>query len=167
MNRLAVQGHNVIVLSTNLDPSPPPNVHYIHLENVYDYIYNDLELIVTAFSELNTDETVYSLSEFAMASCAGVQKSINGLQTLLNYPNDFKFDLVKYDFTMGPCILGFLHKFNYPPLLSFTACNVPYISRLVGGHNYFSYIPFFTSQYLDDMDFWQRAHNLYLYALEY
>lgn len=38
INGLSEQGHNLTVLSVNIDKVSPPNVHYIHLENIYTQI---------------------------------------------------------------------------------------------------------------------------------
>lgn len=70
---------------------------------------------------------------------SGVLQS-QGLDTLLGYPSDFKFDLVIYDFIFGPCLIPFLHKFKYPPLIGVSAFNIPSIKRgLIGGHIYPAY----------------------------
>lgn len=87
---------------------------------------------------------------------------------MLNYPDNFKFDLILYDFTLGPCILGFLHKFNYPPMIGLTAFNIPsYTVEIVGGHIQYAYIPYFALNYDMDMNFFQRIHNIYIYAYDY
>lgn len=84
------------------------------------------------------------------------------------YPDDFKFDLILYDFTLGPCTLGFLHKFNYPPVVGITAYNnPPYTIEILGGHNFYAYIPYCSLNYDSNMSFWQRLHNLYIHAYDY
>lgn len=78
----------------------------------------------------------------------------------MEYPDDFRFDLVIYDFTCGPCVLGFLHKFNYPPLVSLTGFSIPQFSHhLVGGHKPSSYVPHFSLRYDTKMDFFERMIN--------
>lgn len=167
MNDLAAKGHNITVLSTNVDLRAPKNVHYIHLETVYDFIYNDTGMDLIAMASLSHIGALNALYEFSIAACLGITRS-NGLQTLLNYPKDFKFDLVLYDYTLGPCLIGFLHRFNYPPLVSFTAFNnPPYTSEIVGGHKYFSYRPYLTTRYSYPMTFLERAITLYMYTLDY
>jgi glucuronosyltransferase len=47
-------------------------------------------------------------------SSSGVFES-KGLNTILNYPKTFKFDLVLHDFTFGPCLLGILKHFHHYP----------------------------------------------------
>lgn len=156
------------VLSVNADPKAPPNVHYILLEGVYEFIYQEEHIELIGMARMPPAEAVDLLRSFALASCGGVKRAKKGLQTLLNYPKDYKFDLVIYDFSLGPCVLGFLHRFNCPPLIGVTPYNnPPYTTSIMGGHNYFSYIPHFVSLADSHMTFWQRAENLYLHALDF
>lgn len=69
--------------------------------------------------------------------------------------------MVLNDFTMiGACLLPFLHKFNYPPLISVTAYGNPsYITEFVGGHHYYAYVPHVSLPFGDKMTFSQRFHN--------
>lgn len=90
-----------------------------------------------------------------------------GFQTLLDYPDDFKFDIVLYDYTCGPCLLPFLDKFGYPPLIGVSAfSNPPQTLDLVGGHLYLAYHPFYSLYLDDDMNFWERAYNAYIHIVD-
>lgn len=91
----------------------------------------------------------------------------NGFRRLLEYPDNFQFDLVVNDFTAGGCLLGFLHKFKYPPLLSVTAfSNPPFSNALVGGHHYVAYVPHYNLFYQGDMNLFQRTYNLAVHLYE-
>lgn len=91
----------------------------------------------------------------------------NGFRTLLNYPNDFKFDLIVNDFTIGSCLLPFIHKFNYPPLVAVSAYgHPPFLNDLIGGHHYYAYVPFTMTSFNDAMTFSQRFYNFLLYIEE-
>lgn len=104
---------------------------------------------------------------FGEMVCKATVRSM-GLQQLLNYPKEFKFDLVLYDYTIGPCLLGFLHRFGYPPLIALTAYpNPPGTVDVSGGHNHFAYIPFSTFAQDGEMNFFRRLQNLYIYAYDY
>lgn len=92
----------------------------------------------------------------------------NGFNALLRYPNTFHFDLVLYDYAMGPCLLPFLHKFNSPPLVALTAFGHPtYTNALVGDHQYFSYVPHDALSYVGNLDIWHRFSNALIYLYEY
>jgi hypothetical protein len=68
-------------------------------------------------------QALWSFYAFGEFSCKAVEQSVVGLNTLLNYPDDFKFDLVLYDYTVGPCLLGLIKKFNYPTVVGVSAFN--------------------------------------------
>jgi hypothetical protein len=102
----------------------------------------------------------------------------------LNYPDDFVFDAVVYDFHYGPCLLPLLQRFKFPPLIAVSAFNVPSLRRgLVGGHLYSGYgeflrflifkflnryfsVPFFTTRKVINLNFWDRLYNFFLYHFE-
>jgi glucuronosyltransferase len=90
-----------------------------------------------------------------------------GLNEILNYPDDFKFEAVIYDFLCGPCILPLLHKFKYPPLIGATAFHNPSFKiELIGGHTYPAYVPFYGMNYGSNMNFFQRFFNTIIYNFE-
>lgn len=139
--RLTENGHNVTVLSPDPNKATIPNLHYILAEAVYPTLYASPEAInLTAFLDMNGFQTSAETWRFCHMTSEGFANS-NGLQTLLKYPNTFKFDLVMLDFSCGPFLLGFLHKFKYPPMMGFTAFSVPpYVYDFVGGHKRMAYV---------------------------
>lgn len=167
VNAIAARGHNVTVISTNFDPNPPENVTYIHLEGVYDFMYKDEKLDLISFGYMDPLEAIEPMYSFSTLACKGIQRA-SGLQTLLNYPENFQFDLIIYDYTLGPCLLGFMHRFGYPAVVGVTSFNnPPFTPNIVGGHIQFSYQPYFTSKFSNKMTFWERLYNLYLYAVDH
>lgn len=92
----------------------------------------------------------------------------NGFKTLLNYPDNFKFDLIIHDYTCGPCHLPFVHKFKNPPLLGLTGYSNPsFTPFLLGGHQYPSYIPHNALLSDGNMNFFERLLNFLIYSLEH
>lgn len=104
---------------------------------------------------------LFSFYDFGAFMCEGIGLSKNGMNTINNYPNDFKFDLVLHDYTCGPCLLGFLPKFKYPPLIGISAFNnPPYTVDIVGGDKLgLTAKPFYLLNYDSNMNFLQRLHN--------
>jgi hypothetical protein len=145
-NRVLIEGlarnqdYNITVLSPNFEPQNLHNVHYIHLEKTYDVMFsgkNPVSYLKRA--EQSSAMSIVSFGGVNLAACEGVLKS-QGLDIVINYPSDFKVDLVLYDFLFGPCLLPLLHKFNYPPLVGVSAFNIPSIKRnLIGGHVFPAY----------------------------
>lgn len=125
MNGLAEKGHNVTVVSNDLDKSAPKNAHYIYLEKTYEEFETGEETfdLVGANNE-GVYDGIKLLYDWCYVASVGMSKS-KGLKTLMDYPDNFKFDVVIHDFTCGSFLLGFLKKFNYPPVVSVTAFNYP------------------------------------------
>lgn len=168
MEAMAKRGYNLTIISPDIDKKPLDNMHYIHLENVYPTIYNGTEAMdIAAFASLPPLTSLLSINMFYVANCDGIYNS-KGLDIISNYPDDFKFDAVIYDFTCGPCLLPLLHKFNYPPLIAVSAfSNPPYSTHLVGGDKYPAFVPHYVaSDFLQDMTFVQRAYNSLFYFLD-
>uniref|UniRef100_A0A182IRD8 UDP-glycosyltransferases domain-containing protein n=1 Tax=Anopheles atroparvus TaxID=41427 RepID=A0A182IRD8_ANOAO len=164
MDALAREGHNLTILSADVEKNQPSNVHYVHLEEIYPTLYTGPEsLDLMEMANENLFSSVISFyRDFVVNECGGTLKS-KGLRTVMDYPDDFRFDLVLHDFTCGPCLLGLLHKFKYPPLVSVTAFNnPPYSTEVIGGHKFYSYVPFYSLSYDSDMSFYQRVHNTLL-----
>ncbi|XP_053674712.1 UDP-glucosyltransferase 2-like [Anopheles nili] len=164
MEGLARNGHNLTILSADVETNQPSNIHYVHLEEIYPTLYNGPDSIdLLEMANENPFKSVVSFyRDFVVHECAGTLKS-KGLQAVMDYPDEFRFDLVLHDFTCGPCLLGLLRKFGYPPLVSVTAFNnPPYSTEIIGGHKFYSYVPFYSLSYDSDMSFYQRVHNTLL-----
>lgn len=71
VDALAAKGHNLTILSVNYDPNPPANVHYIHMEGVYDYMYKEMNLDLVGLHNETTMHSVLSLYAFGTVSCIG------------------------------------------------------------------------------------------------
>lgn len=106
-------------------------------------------------------------AQFNVFMCQAQEKSA-GLKALLNYPDDFNFDLVIYDFTSGPCLLGLLHKFKYPPVIGVTAFNnPPFTMDVMGGFKSgLMSPPFFTLHYEKEMNVFQRTLNGFIHFFD-
>lgn len=173
MHELARKGHNITVLTIDMPKTSTnlPNVHYIHLENTYKYMYenknNGANLSIENWIGKQGLTGISIFYEYCMHIAEGTVLS-KGFHDLLNYPDDFKFDAVIYDYTKGPFLLGFLEKFNYPPLIGVTPfLNPPITSDLIGNQMFPSYIPHWVTDYDVDMTFMERVHNSLIYIYEY
>ncbi|XP_058828492.1 UDP-glucosyltransferase 2-like [Topomyia yanbarensis] len=168
MEALASNGYNLTIVSPDIETTGKPNLTYIHLEEVYHTIHDGDEAI--DFYEMAQENIVKCMATFydyGFGLCRGVLKS-KGLDVILSYPDNFKFDLVLYDFSCGPCLMGLYHKFGQPPLIGVTAFNIPpYTVDLIGSHKYPAYIPYYTLPYDVDMDFLQRLKNVFIYTTDY
>ncbi|KFB50411.1 AGAP005752-PA-like protein [Anopheles sinensis] len=168
VNALAANGHNLTVVSPDIELKPTANVTYIHLEETYNAIHEGSTAI--DFYEMAQAGVVESLKIFynyALSMCVGILGS-KGYRTIMDYPSDYKFDLVLYDFTCGPCLLAVYDKFGQPPMVGVTGFNnPPYTTDLVGGHKYYAYVPYYTLDYDTNMNFFQRFYNAAIHWIDY
>ncbi|CAD7082966.1 unnamed protein product [Hermetia illucens] len=157
---LASQGHNLTVLSVDKSKKPIKNAHIMDMQEIYSMVYGNEKYDIDEFIGMDVFSEIHSSFEFMYTFCNAIGKT-DGFQTLLNYPDDFKFDLVIQDFTIVSCLAGFLHKFNYPPLINVSPYKyiIPH-AETIGGHFYSSYIPRATSPFNVNMTLMQRTKNL-------
>lgn len=167
IDSLAARGHNITVLSADIDARPPANVTYLLMDGVYELFYEEHDTDLIGSQPESTADSVRFLWAYAERACEGCLRS-NGVRQLLAYPDTFAVDLIVYDYTLGPCLLGFQHKFKYPPVVGATAFNSPpYAAEIWGGHNYYAYVPLYALNYDAVMTIWQRVENVYLHAYDY
>ncbi|CAD7082968.1 unnamed protein product [Hermetia illucens] len=156
---LASRGHNLTVLSVNKSKKPIRNTHVIDMQEVYSMVYENEEYGLDDLMKTDSFSEIHSTFECVYRFCEAIGKT-DGFRTLLNYPDNFEFDLVMDDFTVASCLVGFLHKFNYPPLINVSPFKyiVPH-AEMVGGHFYSSYIPRPTKPLNVNMTLMQRVEN--------
>ncbi|XP_062550934.1 UDP-glucosyltransferase 2-like [Armigeres subalbatus] len=162
MNGLAARGHNVTVVSPDVEKKPPKNVTYIHLENIYDEMYNSSDRILPDFFEMHKSplQTLGMLDEFSIVWCKIGIKS-NGFKQLMSYPTKFKFDLFMSDYMSGPCFASLLmHRFGNPPYIPVAPYNaLATSSPLIGSYAYSGAIPNHSYDVPVSMSFLERLQN--------
>ena len=173
MSALANSGHNVTVLSADIPKSNhivPANLHYIHLDNLYKFIYEKddfaTNLDITEFIGSSGLSSVTMYYHFCLEAMGGIHTS-KGFHHLLNYPETFKFDVIVNDYTIGNPLLGFVHRFKNPPLIGVTTfLNPPMTEDLIGNHMFPAYTPHWSTEWDVDMTFPQRVENFLIYNWE-
>lgn len=169
---LAERGYNVTFLSVDNPKGEIKNLHYLVFERAYEVFHENEEEFdfLTFAQEINNNKILVGargLIEYAVRNCDAIYRTKGGLKTILNYPNNFKFDVVIYDFTFGPCILPIIHKFNNPPIVGVTAFLHPsYTDLVIGGHKHPQYVPHFVANLPQLMSFSERFFNFLLYTVE-
>lgn len=172
--KLVSHGHNVTSLSCDVDDKGPANLHYLHLEQMYPTLYGDYAqqkdgpTDVFEYAELGTWTKLF-ISWFWNNGMFRGSISSEGFQRLLDYPTDFKFDLIIYDAITSPALLVFLDKFDSASVISVTPFPLVYTSNHITGSLYF---PAFVSNQnlarLESTSFWARLNNFLLtYAEHY
>lgn len=163
---MAIRGHNLTVLSPIRETLLTPNSHYLHLEGVFHYANKNDSFDLLNLAGESLIQHIFTTHKYCEDVCKGILAS-NGFQQLMDYPEDFQIDLIIYDFTCGPCLLGFMRRFKDPPIVAATAFNLPPIStEIIGGHKQTAYVPYYQLSYGSNMNIYQRALNLFLHQFE-
>lgn len=166
---LANKGYNVTFLSADPQKSKVriENLHYIHLERIYELFEKDFggEKMLE-YADLSPMLGFITLPFICKLFYEGLFES-KGLETILSYPDDFKFEAVLYDSTFGPTLLPLVTKFNSPPLISLTPfVNSVYTTEILAGHKYPAYIPHYDLAYSTKMNYFQRLWNTLYYVAD-
>lgn len=110
---------------------------------------------------------VLQMYEMMDAMCEALFNS-TGMAQLNSYPDTFKFDLIIHDYTITPCHLAVLPKFQYPPVIGISAfSNPPYTADTVGGDRLgLTVKPYYTLNYDKNMNVLQRINNGFVNFLD-
>lgn len=168
--KMASLGYNVTFLALEKPKVEMKNLHYVVIEEAFQAFYEVEKFDLIEESKMNAENKLASAAmivNFVTKGCRAVMKGKHGIEKILSYPDDFKFDVVLNDFSAGPCLLPLIHKFNYPPVVGVSPFNNPsYTTYLIGGHKYPSYVPLFIIDFPQVMNFYQRLYNHLLYWIE-
>lgn len=162
---LAGKGHNVTALSVDIEDNPPPNVSFIKIDGVYEGFYEGEMDIVDFFAMADSSpfNMLAIFNEYTLHGCEFSLKS-KGLQQVLQYPKDFKFDLIISDYLQGPCISAIAqHRFGRPPYIAATGFHGPTTTTpMTGAYSYSAMVPNHEYDAPEAMSYPQRFMN-YLY----
>lgn len=109
-----------------------------------------------------SDYVYIPLSYYLISEACEESLRSEGFKQILNYSDNFKFDLVIYDYSHLPCTLAILPKFNFPPLIGISAfSNPPFTADIVGGDRLGMTVkPYFSFEYdPENMSIFQRLNN--------
>ncbi|CAG9803019.1 unnamed protein product [Chironomus riparius] len=164
LHSLHERGHNLTVLSPDVEESKP-NLTFLHLDKVYSEIYNGTEeMNFLEFNKLGAIELFNVYTDVSKKSCKGSIES-KGFKQFMEYPNDFKFDLVLHDITMDPCLLLIFSRIGDIPMIGLSAFNSPGV--LGANLLYPAFVPAHDLVYSANMNFFQRLNSLFAHLVEY
>ncbi|CAG9822934.1 unnamed protein product [Phaedon cochleariae] len=156
---LVARGHNVTVIGPKTISLENKKFHFIHLEGLIEAISGSGLLLPEALSHLSALGNFKLYNAVSLLSCNHTVHT-KGLQRLLNYPADFKFDLIILDLTISPCLLPLIERFKTPPAIVISALILPpFLSEIFGNSFPVSYVPYIMLKNSAKMDFLERLHN--------
>lgn len=157
INSLVQNGHNLTSLSYHGDKEQRQNLTYLHM---------DTELVDSSidsywnFNELNVISRTFAYETNRKKIFKEASETV-GFKALLNYPDDFKVDLIIYYQFAHPGFLVFVAKFEYPPIIS---ASVHPVNDITGAQ----YCPVLRSH--DNINhvngFWSRIGHMLSYAVK-
>ncbi|KAK5648765.1 hypothetical protein RI129_003657 [Pyrocoelia pectoralis] len=157
------KGHNITMLSHSAEKEKFKNFHIILLE---DYFDKALELFTADSVQTNKFLDVKAVYDFSLFSCDH-DLATQGLKTLMNYPRDFKFDLIIIDITIEQCLYPLIERFKNPPVVAVTPFLLPpVLSHLFGNPLQAAYMPYYNTKHTDRMSFLERITNFFLIHFE-
>ncbi|EAT33348.1 AAEL014371-PA [Aedes aegypti] len=162
INGLAAKGHNVTALSVDVEENAPMNVSYIKMEGVYESLFEEdgMESDFFEIGQMNPFSVLAMFNEYATIGCKLTLKTA-GLRQLLEYPREFKFDLIISDYLNGPCISAVAqHKFGRPPYIAATAFHgLTTTNMMSGAFSYSASVPNHEFNTPQSMGYCQRFMN--------
>lgn len=96
------------------------------------------------FAKLNSMQLVKSMYDMLHDQCIDDVRS-NGFKQLLNYPNEFKFDLILWDIYVGQCMYPLIDRFGNPPLIGTSAFGLQHNLAQTFG-NQIPFYPYYSSE---------------------
>lgn len=117
-------------------------------------LYNFASLV-----DQNTFAALKMMYDRAASACE-LDLNSEGFKALYDYPEDFKFDLVIFDATVGQCLYPLIDRFGTPPVVAVTPFLLPSnLASAFGNHLHPSYIPFMAGDFSTDMTIWEKIVN--------
>ncbi|GAB0089114.1 hypothetical protein DMENIID0001_036040 [Sergentomyia squamirostris] len=166
---LAARGHNITSISADLDPYKTPNVTHLYLDKFKEYMEGEKiqEIDMVKYGRMNPWLMMLFMPFYMVDYLDDLSESL-GYKKLLEYPDDFKFDMVLYDFLFGPSLLPFVHKFKNPPLVGLTAFySTSYTAPFIGSVFHPSFVPYGFIDTFTVSSFWSRLNNYLIYFADY
>ncbi|CAH1173990.1 unnamed protein product [Phaedon cochleariae] len=156
---LVARGHNVTVIGPKTISRENRKFHFILLEGLTEATTGSGFYLPDTLSHLSALRNIQLYNAVSLLSC-NYTLHTKGLQTLINYPEDFKFDLIILDLTISPCLLPLIERFKTPPAVVISALILPpSLSETFGNSFPVSYVPYIMLRNSARMDFSERLHN--------
>ncbi|KAL9702418.1 hypothetical protein quinque_005936 [Culex quinquefasciatus] len=163
--RLAERGHNVTVVNL-YKHGFVRGVQLVKLEGIVEELAAEEEDYVE-FGQMSPFEVHVAFFDLELYVCQRAVKSA-GFRSMLDYPKDFRFDLVIHDHLAGPCLLILLSTFGYPPLIYASAYNrQSTLTTSLGTVVFPGFVPNQAYDVQHPMTFYQKTVNRLLYFWEY
>lgn len=136
----------------------------MHVLGIYDYLKTvDYTKVFNTWTVFSSSTVMYDI----LVRVCEMDLQTQGFSTLMNYPKDYKFDLIIYDIPHGVCLYPVVDRFGAPPVVGVAPFQLPMsVSYDFGNSMQASYAPFYNSKFTDKISFVQRIFNYFYYYSE-
>ncbi|XP_018570250.1 UDP-glucuronosyltransferase 2B2-like [Anoplophora glabripennis] len=157
---LMEKGHNITMAGPDAHMHKPSDrYHPIVFEDIVVKLMASKKFDFEGSTDQSAFQSLIALYNYEYLSCKFLYES-DGFKQILNYPKDYKFDLIIVDMTVGPCLHPLIQRFNYPPTIGTTAFLLPPdLSFSFGNYLPQSYLPHYHLSYFQNMTFSERVMN--------
>ncbi|XP_034827103.1 UDP-glycosyltransferase UGT5-like [Maniola hyperantus] len=167
LRRLAERGHNLTVASFFPMQDPPPNVHDISFQGIYELRLESIDL-----NEFENENILYKVpiigsvakqilpvKPFATAAVKICERLIDFQPLTDALKGDY--DLVLVENFMSDCVLGlhYVYRMKAPLLGLVSGSRMPWTMARLGAVDNPSYVPTITTSFTSHMSFMERLEN--------
>lgn len=156
---LGNSGHNVTLLTMpTIGNVVQENVHPLFMPELWEWMQSDMDIDILEMANMGSYVKLFAFLTFYDPQN---QRALNstGYKALLNYPKDFKFDLMIYDYLSAYSLLSLKEFFNDPPLVAVSPYpGIGVTNVMTGGPELFSFVPHMLKDTVQDC-FWDRLEN--------
>ncbi|KAK5648761.1 hypothetical protein RI129_003653 [Pyrocoelia pectoralis] len=158
LTELVKNGHNVTIITHDNDSTKMENYTVITMKGFYEHLDNEFPAEEYMF-ETNIFNFIYQGVDYGAITCT-FDFSTDGFKVLMDYPQNFTFDLIIYDIAYPVCLYGLIPRFNNPPVVAVTAfLLIPHLSYSFGNPLQTSHIPHYCSKFTNQMNLRERLTN--------
>lgn len=165
---LADHGYNVTLLSCKMIDKPPKNLHPYHLHNLFDLVEDDFNDDNFNFLELS-DMNIWTQYIFMNLYWIPFEKGAleaKGFREIMDFPEDFKFELILYDYFGAKVYLSLAERFPEAKLIGGSAYpGIEYTNRITKAPNLPSFVRSFYQNELKDT-FCSRLESFLIYLVD-
>lgn len=161
---LAEHGYNVTSLSCQLVKGDSPNLHAYLLDGMF--LTDDEDINFLDMTSMGTLGKLLFFTEFTGPFEEVVTES-SGWKAIMNFPKDFKFDLIIYDYIGVQTLLAFAERFPDAKLIGASAYPaIEYTNVATKAPSMPSFLP---NMYMDDVEetFCSRMESFLIYIVNH
>ncbi|XP_053674610.1 uncharacterized protein LOC128724914 [Anopheles nili] len=161
MKNLALDGHEVTVISPFRLENAPKSYHHVGIEHS-----RMLEGMMDKAFERIDDSIVQKMLklQYFVDVIDNTTLSSPNVQALLH--SDKVFDLLVLEIFLDEVFFGFADRFNCPVVAMSTFSASPWVTSLIGSPIPLSYVPHPMTSFTNKMSFWQRLGNVLFTAFD-